>query len=682
MSSSSSSSNVNINPTTTVRSDSQGGGNPNNNNDHNNNDKDATSGSNNNINNNNSTNNNNNSGSSSTIVPSNPMTDNPTLTKSNQAPIIKSDNNTNDTATTTTATTTPTTTTTSNPNNETILLKVGYIVEEYKCSHNNFQGILYVGPLAVVFLGRMLLFEWTVVIPWEDVNKVAKDATRVDGIRIDTRQGANRNNKYIFERFFDVSRVLGVLISLHNDSILDLTPTTVVPPPPPKVLSRGLRRNNSDPLRISNIFNFDDDALVYQTNETLQSLARDREQSKSQTPVDDKTDLSRVSTLSVPTPTNFQRSATYNFSSDSNRVLLPQGSDQKDINQDDNLIQNKKNVTQTIQEEWQAVLHDSCQSYSEMVIQNMKLDCDLDTFYNQFLADDAEYSMATFMAKNGDQDIQISPWITNSDHDENDPTLQQQQQQEQQQEKQQYTRTIEYTHPVDAPMAPPMARAKKDQSYRRYGDYGLVFATKTHVADVPLTDCFYVADMIRVEAVVGPTTNTNTTTETTITTATTSVLISMHFDVRFVKSTMFRTIISRTTKSELERFCHSLAEFMSQSVRFTQTTSVLGDTVLLDNIDNNKEEIWSAAAAVLPSTSNTKVEPSTHTNRWIHVGVILVAWIASTQWWMAWEIRQLRIELQHMASVVSVQSPDNRNYRMVLIDETMTTTPPYRADDS
>jgi hypothetical protein len=42
--------------------------------------------------------------------------------------------------------------------------KIGYIVDEFKCSHNNFQGILYVGPLAVVFLGRILLFEWTVVI--------------------------------------------------------------------------------------------------------------------------------------------------------------------------------------------------------------------------------------------------------------------------------------------------------------------------------------------------------------------------------------------------------------------------------------------------------------------------------------------------------------------------------------
>jgi hypothetical protein len=42
--------------------------------------------------------------------------------------------------------------------------KIGFIVDEFKCSHNNFHGILYVGPLAVIFLGRILLFEWTVVI--------------------------------------------------------------------------------------------------------------------------------------------------------------------------------------------------------------------------------------------------------------------------------------------------------------------------------------------------------------------------------------------------------------------------------------------------------------------------------------------------------------------------------------
>ena len=119
--------------------------------------------------------------------------------------------------------------------------------------------MLYAGPLAVVFLGRMLLFEWTVVIKWEDVLKVQKCSEKgyENAIRIDT-QGKNAT-KYYFERFFDTSKTLGLLVSLHNDSILDLTQSTA---PTPKIMSRGLRRTNSDPLRISNLFNFDDAPIV------------------------------------------------------------------------------------------------------------------------------------------------------------------------------------------------------------------------------------------------------------------------------------------------------------------------------------------------------------------------------------------------------------------------------------
>ena len=63
------------------------------------------------------------------------------------------------------------------------------------------------------------------------------------------------------------------------------------------------------------------------------------------------------------------------------------------------------------------------------------------------------------------------------------------------------SRVIEYTHPVNAPMAPPMARARKEQTFKKYGDNGLVLETKTFVEDVPMTDCFFVAEMIRVESI-------------------------------------------------------------------------------------------------------------------------------------------------------------------------------------
>ncbi|KAL3897038.1 MAG: hypothetical protein SGARI_007014 [Bacillariaceae sp.] len=132
-----------------------------------------------------------------------------------------------------------------------------------------------------------------------------------------------------------------------------------------------------------------------------------------------------------------------------------------------------------MEQEWSQILNDT-KSYSEVAVQDLELCCDLDTFMSTFVENDAEYSLQKFMENNGDQDIQVSEWKEgDGGHSK--------------------TRIIEYTHPVDAPMAPPMARARKEQSFRRFGDHGLVFETKTYVSDVPMTDCFYVADLVRVE---------------------------------------------------------------------------------------------------------------------------------------------------------------------------------------
>jgi hypothetical protein len=146
-----------------------------------------------------------------------------------------------------------------------------------------------------------------------------------------------------------------------------------------------------------------------------------------------------------------------------------------------------------------------------------------------FIDDSAKYAIPDYMEETGDADINVSKWQTSEDGVSK-------------------SRVIEYTHPVNAPMAPPMARAKKEQTYRKYGEHGLALETKTFVSDVPMTDCFYVADILRVEA------------------SGNKVTITMQFDIRFVKTTMFKLIIARTTKKEFESFIHKLAAFMSKSL--------------------------------------------------------------------------------------------------------------------
>jgi len=52
---------------------------------------------------------------------------------------------------------------------------MGYVYDEFKCVHPgslcaaNYSGVLYAGPLGVVFLGKLFLFEWIVIIKYAGV---------------------------------------------------------------------------------------------------------------------------------------------------------------------------------------------------------------------------------------------------------------------------------------------------------------------------------------------------------------------------------------------------------------------------------------------------------------------------------------------------------------------------------
>jgi hypothetical protein len=180
------------------------------------------------------------------------------------------------------------------------------------------------------------------------------------------------------------------------------------------------------------------------------------------------------------------------------------------------------------EEEW--IQAKEASKYDRMVVQDYVLTCNLDTYMSMFLCDGAKHSIANFLEGRGDSNLTETIWKDGDDGS--------------------YSRVIHYTHPVNAPLAPPKAGARKEQSYRRYGDHGLRIETKTHVDDVPMADCFYVADRILVE----PNQDGD------------SVFVTMEFSITFVKTTMFKSIISKTTASEFVSFFESMADYMSRSL--------------------------------------------------------------------------------------------------------------------
>lgn len=109
--------------------------------------------------------------------------------------------------------------------------------------------------MALVFQGRIFFFEWTVVIKWEDVVRVLKQET---GVRIEV--SSPNKATYDFEQMFNPDKVYSSLVSLHNDTIIGAPSSKRTP----RSISRGLRRGNSDPLQLSQIFNFDEPPVVYE----------------------------------------------------------------------------------------------------------------------------------------------------------------------------------------------------------------------------------------------------------------------------------------------------------------------------------------------------------------------------------------------------------------------------------
>ncbi len=86
------------------------------------------------------------------------------------------------------------------------------------------------------------------------------------------------------------------------------------------------------------------------------------------------------------------------------------------------------------------------------------------------------------------------------------------------------SRSIHYTHPVNVPMAPPTAKAIKQQQFYKFGNAGLWLETCTIVEDVPMTDCFVVEDRLWVHGASDESKG---------------CVLSVTFQIRFVKGTIY-----------------------------------------------------------------------------------------------------------------------------------------------
>lgn len=231
-------------------------------------------------------------------------------------------------------------------------------------------------------------------------------------------------------------------------------------------------------------------------------------------------------------------------------------------------------------------------AFSTVVVRGHHLDCSLDQFMAKFVDDEAPSSLASFLTSRGDSDVNTSSWS-----EALNMTKQ---------------RDINYMHPVNAPMAPPIAAAWKEQRLRIFPEFGLIIDTKTFVKDVPMTDCFYVQDRIIVEV------------------QDTGLLLELQFELVFEKSTIFQRIIKKTTTAEFSDLLEALASFMTKA--------------LVEGPGESSQDT-TPTAPILSVQEKTR---DTSTTQYLMVAMLCLTTIL--QLWIMVEIRGMKGQLKALGS--------------------------------
>jgi hypothetical protein len=234
------------------------------------------------------------------------------------------------------------------------------------------------------------------------------------------------------------------------------------------------------------------------------------------------------------------------------------------------------------------------------------------------------------MEETGETNVIVSPWKKEKDDDT-------------------FARTIEYSHPVNAPLAPPMARARKEQRYRFYGKHGLSVETDTYVEDVPMADCFYVTERILVEPKDEG-----------------QVVVLAEFDIRFVKRTMFRSIIANTTRSECLKAIQGYGAYWTKALAAPETPeeAVARRRSSIESVERGRSSISDGYSSRRKSTqfetfAAPEKAPVTRVFTSTTAILLLLGIVLLMQSWMMLELKGIRsamLELQ--TSVDTLQSKE------------------------
>ena len=428
--------------------------------------------------------------------------------------------------------------------------KIGQVFEEYSCFNLFQNGNLYTGSKAIGFFSnkvKVFGFERKIIIPLDTITDLVRVEKSKRDICIKTNTGINHTFKELQNRdmvltsiyelakhgpggYATAQRNIGLIVSmaeLNPKGVVRLTPP--LSPQEKDVMARQLISSVADfvPLQITpranslpsmsskdvNVnmnmnMNVNANVDVCSKSKSLSLSSKDSNKNlleKTKTNTNTKINHCRpMENINICTKTK--------LSPPKFKILFPK----------------KMKKGKQIQT-WTELKASKFTSLKDTGIKHLKLSCSLETFFEKFLANDAPHSIQQFQNDHiGDFDLHTSSW--EQEHPEHRQTM---------------TRSITYKHPMNIPMAPPSARAIKEQTLHNYAPYGICIETQTTSYDAPTTDCFTVHDAIVIE----PTDDGG-------------IAVQIKFEVRFVKYTMFRTFVELTTRGEFTKWFQGFARML------------------------------------------------------------------------------------------------------------------------
>ena len=170
---------------------------------------------------------------------------------------------------------------------------------------------------------------------------------------------------------------------------------------------------------------------------------------------------------------------------------------------------------------------------SDVGIDSLTLQCSLDDYYKTFLVEDAQFSLDYYQKEYvKDQEVEITGWDIGSDGD--------------------FRRTITFTHPIKNSLGigPSSARTSRQQRLRKFEGIGMALENRTFVEGIPAADCFFVQDLWLLEV-----TNES------------QLQLSVRYDVKFKKRSIFRNIIQKSVRKETKEWIAGYVDMVQAALR-------------------------------------------------------------------------------------------------------------------